>query len=46
MELWLRDGNIDADLRITMVSLQNELPDLLDIVNITHNAYAFYHKPA
>ena len=46
MEFWLGDGNIDTDFRITSVSLQNALPDLLDIVNITHNAYAFYHKPA
>ena len=46
MELWLGDGNIDTDFMITSVSLQNALPDLLDIVNITHNAYAFYHKPA
>ena len=46
MELWLGDGNIDTDFRITLVSFQNVLPDLLDIVNITHNAYAFYHRPA
>ena len=46
MKFWLGDGNIDADFRITLVSLQNVLPDLLEIVNITHNAYAFYHKPA
>ena len=46
MELWLGDGNIDTDFRITSVSFQNALPDLLDIVNITHNAYAFYYKPA
>ena len=46
MELWLGDGNIDTDFRITLVSFQNALPDLLDIVNITHNAYAFYYKPA
>ena len=46
MELWLGNGNIDTDFRITSVSLQNALPDLLDIVNITHYAYAFYHKPA
>ncbi len=26
--------------------LQNALSALLDIVNITHNAYSFYHKPA
>ena len=46
MELWLGDGNIDADFRITSVSLQNALPDLLEIINITHSACAFYHKPA
>ena len=46
MELWLGNGNIDTDFRITLVSFQNALPDLLDIVNITHKAYAFYYKPA
>ena len=46
MQLRLPQGNIDADVRITSVSLQNALPDRLEIINITHNAYAFYHKPA
>ena len=46
MQPRLPEGNIDADFRITSVSLQNALPDLLEIINITHYAYAFYHKPA
>ena len=46
MELWLGDGNIDADFRITSVSLQNALPDLFKLIIIAHYTHAFYHKPA
>ena len=43
---WLPEGNIDADVGIAPVTLRNALPNLLNIVNITHHTHAFYHKPA
>ncbi len=46
MELWLGDGNIDADFRITSVSLRNAPPDLFKPIDFTHYIHAFYHKPA
>ena len=42
-------GNRAGEQRIVLKHRQailDALPDLLDIVNITRNAYAFYYKPA